>query len=228
VSSDIYLGAKNICLAFQNAYRRSHGISVVVGVKFAWGRRQKASARADGATNLPCNFFTLKFEEKRVLVTWPNWWHHDVALPWFFVVHILVLWKNNVSMSKRHLCHNFGMKIVKVKNLGENVFGHVTNLMVPGRSPLMGHYRPYFCFSKKSIFLVVRWVNKWAWPNNKQTNKRESEAAQTDDIVTSWTVCDVGLIDNGPAPVSLTMWKRGSSSTSNNVTSIMLQDMFIS
>jgi len=68
------------------------------------------------------------------------------------------------------------MKIVEVQNLGENFFGHVTNPMVPWRSPPMGHCRPYFCFLKKSIFLVVRWVNKWAWPNNKQKNKNKNRA----------------------------------------------------
>jgi len=155
---------------------------------------------------LPWKFGILKFGGKN----WGSRDQIDDSRTWPSLGSFsCIFWfsgKISISMSYPNLCRNFGI----------------------GRSPLMGHYRPYFCFSKKSIFLVVRWVNKWAWPNNKQTNKRESEAAQTDDIVTSWTVCDVGLIDNGPAPVSLTMWKRGSSSTSNNVTSIMLQDMFIS
>jgi len=60
----------------------------------AWDRREKASAGADGATNLPWNFCSLKFEEKKVLVTWPIWCHHDVTLPWFFLTHILLLLKN--------------------------------------------------------------------------------------------------------------------------------------
>jgi len=46
-------------------------------------------------------------------------------------------------------------------------------------SPPMDHYRPYFVFRKISI-LVVRWLNKWAWPTNKKnkqkTNKQKPRA----------------------------------------------------
>jgi len=140
----------------------------------AWGRRQKASARADGATNLPWNnFFTLKFEEKSVLVTWSNWRHRNVTLPWFLLMHILLLWKNKYFHVTTPFMSQFWHKNTRSQNFWENVFGHVTNFMAPGRSPPMGHYCPYFCILKKSIFLAVRWVNirprvnKWAWQTKK-------------------------------------------------------------
>jgi len=125
---------------------------------------------------LPRKFCIQKFGGKNWEVTWPNWWHQDVALPWFFRMHIFVFWKNPYFYVITPIMSRFWHENGRSPKFRGNFFGHVTNLMCLWPSSPMGLSRPYFCFSQKSTFLVVMGVNSWAL-HTKQKQKQKKPRA---------------------------------------------------